>query len=148
MAPAEGIVQDLAVAAPGQAVRPNEEILKIVPSGAALIIEALVANADIGQIRLGQEARVKVLAYNYIRYGTLEGTVQRISADAMPDDHDRLLYKVEIRTERDHLGADRDSLPLAPGMATQVDLRIGERSILSYLTDRVLTVAGSAFKER
>jgi HlyD family type I secretion membrane fusion protein len=148
MVPAEGIVQDLAIAAPGQAVRPNEEILKIVPSGAPLIVDALVANADIGQIRLGQPARVKVLAYNYIRYGILEGTVQRISADAMPDDHGRLLYKVEIRPERNYLGAEPDSLPLAPGMATQVDLRIGERTILSYLTDRVLSVAGSAFKER
>ena len=148
IAPAEGIVQDLAVAAPGQAVRPNEEILKIVPSGAPLIIEVVVANADIGQIRLGQAARIKVLAYNYIRYGTLEGIVQRISADAMPDDHGRLLYKVEIRPERDHLGEGSESLRLTPGMATQVDLRIGERSILSYLTDRVLSVAGSAFKER
>jgi adhesin transport system membrane fusion protein len=147
-APAEGIVQDLAVAAPGQAVRPNEEILKIVPSTGPLIIEALVTNPDIGQIRLGQEARVKVLAYNYIRYGTLDGTVQRISADATPDEHGRLLYKVEIRTARDHLGTEPDLLPLTPGMATQIDLRIGERSILSYLTDRVLSVAGAAFKER
>lgn len=147
-APAQGIVQDLAVAAPGQAVRPNEEILKIVPNTGPLIVEALVANADIGQIRLGQEARVKVLAYNYIRYGALDGTVKRISADAVPDEHGRLLYKVEIRTERDHLGAEPADLPLAPGMATQVDLRIGERSILSYLTDRVLSVTRAAFRER
>lgn len=147
-APAEGIVQDLAVTSPGQAVRANDEILKIVPSTGGLVIEALVANADIGQIRRGQEARVKLNAYNHIRYGTLDGTVERISADATPDERGRLFYKVEIRTQRDHLGAEPGALPLAPGMAAEIDLRIGQRSILSYLTDRVLAVADAAFRER
>ncbi len=147
-APSEGIVQDLAVASPGQAVGANDEILKIVPSAGGLIIEALVANADIGQIRLGQEARAKLIAYDHIRYGTLDGTVERISADATPDERGGLFYKVEIRTQRDHLGAEPGALPLSPGMAAEIDLRIGERSILSYLTDRVLAVADAAFRER
>jgi adhesin transport system membrane fusion protein len=147
-APAEGIVQDLAVAAPGQSVRPNEEILKIVPSTGGLLIEALVANADIGEVRTGQSARIKLLAYDHIRYGTLDGTVERISPDATPDDHGRLLYKVQIRTDRDHLGAAAGELPLSSGMAAEIELRIGERSILSYLTDRVLAVADAAFRER
>ena len=141
-------MQDLAVASPGQAVRANDEILKIVPSAGGLIIEAHVANADIGQIRLGQKARVKLIAYDHIRYGALDGTVERISADATPDERGRLFYKVEIRTQRDHLGAEPGALPLSPGMAAEIDLRIGERSILSYLTDRVLAVADAAFRER
>jgi membrane fusion protein, adhesin transport system len=147
-APAEGVVQDLAVAAPGQAVRPNEEILKIVPSTGGLLIESLVASLDIGQVRVGQEARIKLLAYDHIRYGTLDGRVERISADATPDQQGRLFYKVQIRAERDHLGAEAGALPLTPGMAAEIDLRIGERSILSYLTDRVLDVADAAFRER
>ncbi|HEX6102113.1 MAG TPA: HlyD family type I secretion periplasmic adaptor subunit [Alphaproteobacteria bacterium] len=147
-APAEGIVQDLAVAAAGQAVRANEEILKIVPSTGGLLIEALVANSDIGEVRSGQPARIKLLAYDHIRYGTLDGTVERISPDATPDQQGRLFYKVQIRTPRDHLGPEPGALPLAPGMAAEIDLRVGERSILSYLTDRVLAVADEAFKER
>jgi adhesin transport system membrane fusion protein len=147
-APAEGVVQDLAVAAPGQAVRPNEEILKIVPSTGGLLIESLVASLDIGQVRVGQEARIKLLAYDHIRYGTLDGRVERIAADATPDQQGRLFYKVQIRAVRDHLGAEPGMLPLAPGMAAEVDLRIGERSILAYLTDRVLDVADAAFRER
>ena len=147
-APSEGIVQDLAVAAPGQAVRANEEILKIVPMTGGLLIEGLVANADLGEVRLGQAARIKLLAYDHVRYGTLDGTVERISPDATPDDHGRLFYKVQIRTPRDHLGAEPGALPLVPGMAAEIDLRVGERSILSYLTDRVLAVADDAFKER
>ena len=147
-APADGYVKDLSVAAVGQAVRPNEEILKIVPSEGGLLIEALVANADIGQVRIGQAARVKLLAYDHIRYGSLDGRVERISADASPDDRGRLLYKVDIRAARDYLGAAPGELALAPGMAAEIDLRIGERSILSYLTDRVLAVADAAFRER
>ncbi len=147
-APAEGIVQDLAVAAPGQAVRANDEILKIVPATGGLLIEARVANADIGQIGIGQEARVKLLAYDHIRYGTLDGAVERISADAAPDERGRLFYKVEIGIGRDYLGAAPGDLPLSPGMAAEIDLKIGERSILSYLTDRVLAVADRALKER
>jgi hypothetical protein len=109
----------------GQAVRPNEEILKIVPSEGGLLIEALVANADIGQVRIGQAARVKLLAYDHIRYGSLDGRVERISADASPDDRGRLLYKVDIRAARDYLGAAPGELALAPGMAAEIDLRIG-----------------------
>ena len=91
---------------------------------------------------------MKLLAYDHIRYGSLDGTVERISADASPDDRGRLLYKVDIRTDRDYLGAEPGNLSLAPGMAAEIDLRIGERSILSYLTDRVLAVADAAFRER
>ena len=74
--------------------------------------------------------------------------MKRISADAVPDEHGGCFTRSKIRTERDHLGAEPADLPLAPGMATQVDLRIGERSILSYLTDRVLSVTRAAFRER
>ena len=87
-------------------------------------------------------------AYDHIRYGTLDGTVERISADATADDRGRLFYKVQVRTENDHLGAGPDDLPMSSGMAAEVELRIGERSILSYLTDRVLAVADAAFRER
>jgi adhesin transport system membrane fusion protein len=147
-APAEGVVQDLAVAAPGQSVRPNEEILKIVPSTGGLLIEALVPTSDIGQVRVEQEARIKLLAYDHIRYGTLDGQVERIAADATPDEQGTLFYEVQVRAARNHLGAAPGALPLTAGMAAEIDLSIGERSILSYLTDRVLTVADAAFRER
>jgi adhesin transport system membrane fusion protein len=148
-APAAGIVQDLRVTTPGQSVRPSEEILKIVPTGSALLVEALVANHDIGHVALGQAARVKILAYDHIRYGALSGHVERIAADATLDEASgRLAYVVVVRTDKTHLGAGAGDQAVVPGMTAEIELSIGRRSILAWLTDRVLAVADDAFRER
>src|SRR5262249_28153258 len=140
--------EGLVVTAAGQAVRPNEEIMKIVPSDGGYVLDAMVANTDIGHVRIGQPARIKVLAFDYVRYGALEGVVERIAADALPDDKDRLVYKVEVRPLKDHLGPQPGIYALSPGMTAQIDLAVGKRSILAYLTDRMLNLTGEAFKER
>ena len=148
-APVAGVVQDLVVTSPGQSVRPSEPIMNLVPSGEGLVVEARVSNADIGYIRLGQSATVKVVTYDFLRHGTLEGTVTQIAADATEDEETgELAFKVVLRTDRNHLGGPEARLPVQPGMLVTVDLHIGERSILSYLTDRILHTTTSAFRER
>lgn len=153
-APVAGVIQDLKVTGPGQSVRPSEPIMSLVPSGEGLVIEARVSNADIGHVRLGQKATVKVVTYDYLRHGALEGAVTQIAADATEDEEtNELAFKVVLRTDRNHLGGPGPGrggsrLPVQPGMLVTVDLHIGERSILSYLTDRILHTTTSAFRER
>jgi adhesin transport system membrane fusion protein len=147
-APVDGIVQELKPAAAGQSVAANETIMKLVPVGDGLVIKALVANADIGRIEPGMAATVKVRAYDFARFGAIEGSVARIGADAVASEIPGELpsFAVEVLTLRDYLGAD-GTLPVLPGMVVDVELRVGERSILSYLTDTLTNVRERAFKE-
>jgi HlyD family type I secretion membrane fusion protein len=147
-APADGIVQELAVAAAGQSVGSNQPLMKLVPTGAGLMIEARVANEDIGYLRLGQPVKVKVKAYDFLRYGTLGGTVEQIAADAEVDPRDGSLgYRIVVRADGDQLVRGEERFGVAPGMAVEVELLVGERTILSYLTDRIFRLQDAAFRE-
>jgi membrane fusion protein, adhesin transport system len=147
-APADGVVQDLAVTSAGQSVGSNQPLMKLVPTGGGLVIEARVANQDIGYVRVGQPVKVKVQAYDFLRYGMLSGTVERIAADAVIDPRDgQLSYGIMVRTNNDQLGNHRERLGVVPGMAVEVDLLVGERTILSYLTDRIFRLQDAAFRE-
>ena len=148
VSPAAGVVQELKINNLGQSVSPNEELMKIVPVGETLIIEAKVLNADIGKIEIGQKARVKITTYNYVHYGVLEGEVVQISPDAVADQRTgQLLFSVMVRTTKTYLGSTPDKNVVTPGMTAEVDLVIGRRTILSYLTDRFRQTAQEAFTE-
>ena len=115
-APVDGIVQELAVTSAGQSVGSNQPLMKLVPTGGGLVIEARVANQDIGYVRLGQPVTVKVLAYDFLRFGTLSGTVERIAADAAIDQRsDALTYGITVRTDRAELGAGGGDLRRGAG---------------------------------
>jgi HlyD family type I secretion membrane fusion protein len=147
-APVDGIVQELKPAAAGQSVAANETILKLVPVADGLVIKALVANPDIGRVVPGMPAVVKVRAYDFARFGSIDGQVTRISADALTGEVPGELpsFAVEVATIKDHMGAG-ESLPVLPGMVVDVELLVGERTILSYLTDTLTTMKERAFKE-
>jgi adhesin transport system membrane fusion protein len=147
-APVDGIVQELAVTTPGQSVGSNQPIMKLVPTGGGLVIEARVDNQDVGYVRVGQDARVKVRAFDFLRYGTLAGRVERIAADATVDPESGTYpYRIVVHTEAADLGEGEHRLAVAPGMIVDVDLLVGERTILSYLTDRILRLREDAFRD-
>jgi membrane fusion protein, adhesin transport system len=148
-APIAGIVQDLKITAVGQAIRANEPLMQIVPTSGVLIVEARVSNDDIGYITPGQRATVKIRTYDFVRFGTLDGVVERIAADAGADQRSgERRFKVMVRTSRAALGPTGTEFPVQPGMQADVDLHIGKRSILGYLTDRLSRTAQTAFRER
>ncbi len=148
-APADGIVQELAVNNIGQSVAPNQELMRLVPIGDTLIIEAKLSNDDISFVSVGQQARVKVATYNYIRYGTLDGQVARISPDAVKDEKTgKMLFNVWVRTDHNYMGEVPDRYPVSPGMTATVDLVTGKRTILSFLTDKLRRTYLGAFDER
>lgn len=146
-APVAGYVQEIAVTAPGQAVAPNGTLMKLVPVEEGLVVQARVANQDIGRLRPGMPATVKVRAFDYLRFGTLEGSLEKVAADASPDPRTgELGYDVTVATARQRLGAEPGQLEVVPGMVVDVELKVGERTILSYLTDRIVRL-GEAFRE-
>jgi membrane fusion protein, adhesin transport system len=146
-APVDGIVQDIA-ASPGQSVGSNQPLMRLVPTGGALVVEARVQNRDIGHVRIGQPVKVKVHAYDFLRHGTLAGEIEQIDADAVVDpETGALTYGVLVRTAGNELVRDGVAVKVVPGMAVDVDLLVGERTILSYLTDRIFHLGEAAFRE-
>ena len=146
-APVAGIVQDLAVTGAGQSIGANEPILRLVPEGEGLVVEARVANEDIGKVRPGLDAVVKVRTFDFLRYGTLEGKVVKVAADASPDPQGGpASYLVTVVTTRQELGSRPGELALGSGMLVDVELKVGERTILSYLTDRLWRAKEEAFR--
>jgi adhesin transport system membrane fusion protein len=147
-APDDGVVQGLAVNNIGQSIKPMEPLVNIVPVSDTLVIEAKVANQDIGYVSVGQPARVKVLTYDFSKFGTLDGEVEQISPDGFADQESgQVFYKVMVRTKTAWLGPRVGERPVTPGMQVDVDLITGDTSILAYLTDRMFAVTSNAFRE-
>ncbi len=145
-APVDGIVQDVSVAGAGQSVGSNEPLMKLVPTDTGLVIRAKVDNQDIGHLAIGQEAKVKVRAFDFLRFGALEGEVRRIAADATVDAEDGALrYGITVETDRAELTDGESWHAVLPGMTVEVDLLVRERTILSYLTDRIFRLQEETF---
>jgi len=147
-APVDGVVQELVIAGAGQSVGSNEPLMKLVPTGSGLVVRAKVDNRDIGQLKVGQNAKVKVQAFDFLRYGALNGQVLQIAADASPDQRDGALrYGITVETDKAELTDGEMWHNVLPGMAVEVDFLVRERSILSYLTDRIFHMPTEAFRE-
>lgn len=150
-APVDGIIQDIQVNSIGQSIGANQPLMRLVPTDDTLIVEARVPNQDIGFVKVGQQVEVRVDTYDFVRFGTLPGNVEQIAADATedPDSPTRAFnYVVLIRTEQNHLGPTPGDQPVVPGMRVTANLKIGSRTILSFLTDRVIATTQTAFRER
>lgn len=136
--PMHGVVNNLNVTTIGGVVRPGEEILQIIPMDEELFVEAQVRPEDIANIRRGQEATIKLSAYDYTIYGTLKGRVDFISADTFKDDRVREAeqdphYKVTLRVDMGALTDRQAQIEIRPGMQAQVELHTGQRTVLQYL---------------
>ncbi len=134
-APLRGIVKQLRVATKGGVVKAGEPLVEITPLDDTLVIEGRVRPSDIAFVRIGQHALVKVTAYNYATYGGLEGRVIEISPDALeaPEKPGETYYRVKVRTTKSYLESGGRTLPIGPGMTTQISIKIGEKSLLAYI---------------
>ena len=148
--PMRGIVNNMGITTIGGVVRPGEEMFQIIPLGDELFIEARVKPEDIANIVPGQDATIKLSAYDYTIYGTLDATVTVISADTFPDERRADLpphYKVTLRVDLLHLTDRQRQIELRPGMMASVELHTGAKTVLQYLT-KPLYRGQEAFRER
>lgn len=147
--PIDGIVKNMRFFTIGGVVRPGEPIMEIVPIGDALVVEARLSPVDRGYVRVGQKATVKISTYDFVRYGGLEGKVERIAADTNTDQATgQPYYEVIVRTDKTYLGDEAGELPITPGMQATVDIHTGSRSVLNYLIKPILKLRHEAFRER
>ena len=152
-APAYGIVNKINLTTIGAVVQPAANLVEIVPLEDTLLVEGRIRPQDIAFIRAGQDAVVKVTAYDSQVYGSLKGKVERIGADTIVDekaDRDKreTFYRVIVRTEKSQLGTTEHPLPIIPGMVTTVEILTGEKSVLDYLLKPARTLREEALRER
>lgn len=149
-APVRGVVKEITVTTLGGVIPQNGKLMTIVPLDEQLLIEARISPRDIAFIHPGQEALVKVTAYDYSIYGGLEGKVAIISPDTLRDEvkQDQFYYRVYIRTNTDKLyNKAGKSFSITPGMVATVDIRTGQKTVMDYLL-KPFNKAREALRER
>ncbi len=170
-APIDGRVQSSIITNVGQVVDSGQEVMRIVPQDSRLEIEAYVLNQDIGFVRVGQEAVIKVESFPFTRYGSLKAKVLRIAKDAIPSPDasaiegdptrvskasgfagaqrtQNLVFAVELEPEVTSIVVDGAERALTSGMAATVEVKTGSRRLLEYLFSPLMEVGSKAMRER
>jgi hemolysin D len=172
-APVDGVVQQLTVHTVGGVVPAAQPLMLIVPSSHTIELAAYVENKDIGFIREGQSAQVKIDAFEYTKYGTISAKVIHVSRDAIdlasaPNPSysanstsgatgiaDKgsapkggLMYAVKILLEKPYMTIDGKEVPLAPGMTASVEIKTGSRRVIEYVLSPLITHTKESLRER
>ena len=146
-APVDGTVLSLTVKTIGGVVNAGQQLAQIVPEKVPLYVDAALDNQDIGFVKPGQRVVVKVATYPFQRYGYLEGTVENISPDAIQDDKKGLIYKAKIKLN-DEKSSKQNQLKLLPGMSVSAEITTGQRRIIEFFLDPLMTRADESLKVR
>lgn len=147
LSPNDGVVKNLRHNTLGGVVKPGEPILEVVPVGDKLLIEARLSPADRGYVRVGQAATVKVTAYDFTRYGGLDGRVTVVAADSTLGADNQPWFRLLVETDRAYLGARDGELPITPGMQATVEVHTDTRTVLGYFLKPLLKMRAEAFRE-
>lgn len=146
--PVKGTVKQIKVNTVGGVIKPGEDVMEIVPMGDTLLIEAKIPPKDIAFIRPGQNASVKITAYDSSIFGSLNGVVEGISADTIQNEKGESFYRVTIRTKETVMKHNGKDLPIIPGMTANVQILTGKKSVLDYLLKPIMKARQEALRER
>ena len=139
-APCNAVVHQIAEFAPGSGVREAEALITLIPLDGDIELEAEIRPEDIGNVKVGAEARIKLTAYPFQKYGTLDGVVKNISEDTL----DRQVGGMQVKYYRARLTVSGRLRPvkndlrlrnfrLIPGMETQCEIKCGRRRVIEYV---------------
>ncbi|MCV0380516.1 MAG: HlyD family type I secretion periplasmic adaptor subunit [Nitratireductor sp.] len=172
VSPIDGTVEASAITTVGQVVTAGTELMRVVPEGARLEVEAYLANRDVGFVEVGQEAIIKIEAFPFTRHGTLTGRVTHVATDAIPEPDAReienspaaelkslvplgnvqrmqnLVFPITVELMETTFMIEDRLAPLMPGMIATVEIKTGQRRILEYLFSPLAEIGDQSFKER
>lgn len=148
-APVMGYVKGLKVNTIGSVIPAGQTLMEIVPVDEQLVVEVRIPPQEIGRVATGQAVRVKVDSYDYVRFGTIEGTLESISAMTFTDEARREdYYKGRVRLSQNFAGSVPSMNPVIPGMTVDADIVTGEKSILGYLLKPIRSALYNAMTEQ
>ena len=146
-APSSGIVKGLKNTTLQGVIQPGAEILQIVPKD-SMEVEARVLPKDVGRLREGQKVLVKVTAYEYPRFGGIEGKVKSVSATTFLDDKNNPYYRVFVSLHKYYVGPDANKNHVTPGMTVQADIETDHKTLIQYLFKPIYVAVHESFRER
>jgi len=151
--PVDGTVKVLKINTLGGVLKPGEEIMEIAPSSDNLVIEVRVNPVDMASLRVGLPATIKLDAFDYSMYGSLNGRLTYIGPDTLtePGQMGQIVtyYRAHIEIPADQLAGLRErEIELKLGMSARADIKTGSRSVLSYIMKPLYKGFGGALKEK
>lgn len=157
--PMKGVVKNVQVTTIGGVIQAGSPILEIVPTEDEMMVEAYVKPADVAFLKLGQQAVVKLSAYDFNKYGGLDGELEHLSPDTLKDerqqrkpganpaDMEEGYYRILVRIKDTNLVRNGKKMEPTPGMTATVEIRTGQKTVLEYLF-RPLQNVTQALRER
>ena len=147
-APLSGYVQQLVYHTKGGVVETAKPIMNIVPEDYKLEAEVQILNKDIGFVRAGQEAEIKIDSFPFTKYGTIKGKIRTISGDAIQDEKLGLVFNARLNLEDNKIKADGQIVQLKPGMSVTAEIKTGKRRVIEYLLSPVMKYLDESMRER
>ncbi|OPZ78940.1 MAG: Hemolysin secretion protein D, chromosomal [Alphaproteobacteria bacterium ADurb.Bin438] len=147
-APEDGVIQELEIHTIGGIVTPAQTLMKLVPKNAKLEVEATFLNKDIGFVKEGQYATVKIDSFPYTKYGTIDGEIITISKDATENEKLGLIYISKISLKKTVIMVEGKEVNLSSGMTTTIEAKTGKRRLIEYIIAPFLRYKSESMKER
>ena len=148
VAPARGIVKGLVATTIGGVLASGETVMDIVPFDDSLVAEVRISPRDVGHLRVGQAAQVKVSTYDVARFGSVDGRLKQVSASTFEEEQGDPYYKGIVELSQNNVGRNPAMNRILPGMVVDVAINTGSKSLLAYLLRPVYRGFDSAFHER
>ena len=146
--PIDGTVNRVLINTRGGVATAGKPILEIVPDEDRMQLNARIKPQDVGFLRAGQLAQVRVMPYDAATYGRMEAKVERVGADAITDEKGESYFEVQLTAARDQLKLHGKPLPINPGMPVELGILTGQRTVMQYLMKPVLRGVQGALQER
>ncbi|CAM4108687.1 HlyD family type I secretion periplasmic adaptor subunit [Vibrio neonatus] len=146
--PVKGLVQSLPTTRNGGVIKPGGTVVEIVPIDGTSSFKAKLSPRDVGFVSVGQAARVKVDAFDYSRFGALQGKVSEISPTTSQTQRGEIYYDVIVELDKGYFGDDPARFRIIPGMTGEANITTGEKTVFQYLWKPIYTNVSHAFGER
>ena len=147
-APLSGKIYNLEATMGARTVQPGDELLSILPTDHQLILEVKVLNRDVGFIKVGQQAKIKVATFPFQEFGIINGKVLSISPNATADKDLGPVFKAKVKLDRNAVRVNGHDIELTPGMAANAEIVTRKRSVLTFLMEPVTKRFDEAFSTR
>jgi len=147
-APVDGFVQQLAVHTIGGVVSPAQTLLVIVPDEHPLEVEAWIQNKDIGFIQDNQKVEIKIDAFPFTKYGTIDGEIVDVSNDAVEAQDLGWVFTTRVKMLKSTIAIVDRTINLTPGMSVSVEVKTGKRRIIEFFLSPLLRYTQESARER
>ena len=147
-APVSGVIENVMVTTIGGVVTPAQELMQLVPEERTLVVEAGLANKDIGFVTKGQSAEIKLEAFPFMKYGGIHGEITNVSADAIEHEQLGLVFPIKSSLLTEQIMVNGNLVKLQPGMQATVEVKTGQRRIIEFLLAPILRGLDEGIRER